>query len=50
MQDLAADYRNNRYIPLFILKVLNCLMNLDEKLKNLTHLVNIESNKYYVKY
>ena len=49
-QDLIADYESDRYIPLLSLKVLSRPVNLGERTRSLTHLVNIESKKYQVKY
>ncbi len=45
-QDLPADYENGGYIPLPLLKVSNCLVNLGEGTRSLTHLVSIESKRY----
>ena len=49
-QDLLADYENDRYIPLYFLKVSNCLVNLGKETKSLTHLINIELKKYQIRY
>ncbi len=49
-QDLPAEYKNIRYIPLLFLKVSNHLINLGKETRSLTHLVSIESKRYQVKY
>ena len=45
-QDLPANYENDGYISLLLLKVSNCPINLGKKMRNLTYLVNIESKRY----
>lgn len=45
-QDLPADYKNDRYIPLPLLKVLNCLVNLGKEIRSRPYLISIESKKY----
>ena len=48
--NLPIDYKNDGYIPLLFLKILNCPVNLDKGTKSLTYLVNIESKRYKIKY
>lgn len=49
-QNLLADYENDGYIPLFPLKISNYSVNLGEKIRSLTYLVNIKSIIYQVLY
>lgn len=49
-QDLSADYEDDGYISLPLLKVSNRPINLGEKRRNLTYLISIKSKRYQVKY
>lgn len=46
MQNLSIDYKNDRYITLFLPKISNCPLNPSIKTRSLTYLVIIKSKKY----